>query len=105
MGLIRIPASNTRDLDDSKARAHEVADKLNAGLPFSEMQTEYHEGGALNLPDALLPLGKLVDYSLNRRLGFRNDKNHSHPKNKVFHGMAPSFGNLVRKKSRPEANF
>jgi len=62
VGLIRIPASNTRDLDDSKARAHEAADKLSAGLPFSEVQAAYHEGGALNLPDALLPLGKLVDY-------------------------------------------
>ncbi len=34
VGLIRIPASNNRDLADSKVRAHEVANKLNAGSPF-----------------------------------------------------------------------
>lgn len=62
VGLIRIPTSSDRDLSDSKARADEAVNKLSAGLSFSEVQAAYHEGGALNLPDALLPMGKLADY-------------------------------------------
>ena len=62
VGLIRIPASEARDLDAAKVRAEEAADHLSAGLAFTDVQQEYHEGGALNLPDTLLPTGKLIDY-------------------------------------------
>lgn len=62
VGMIRIPMTDDRGLDEAKARALEARDMLLAGTDFHQVSQTYHEGGALNLPNTLLPAAKLVDY-------------------------------------------
>lgn len=62
VGMIRVPASESRHIDEAKLRAQEAWQRLNKGEAFDVIQAEYHEGGVLNLPNTSLPYGKLVDY-------------------------------------------
>ncbi len=62
VGLIRIPATDTRSLEQAQARADTARRRLADGEAFAAVQATFHEGGALNLPNTPLPYSKLVDY-------------------------------------------
>jgi hypothetical protein len=62
VGLVRVPATADRTLEQARGRAREAARLLNDGADFADVQARYHEGGLLSLPDSPLPRGKLVDY-------------------------------------------
>lgn len=62
VGMIRIPFASEQERDVARRQAVEVVRDLNQGGDFTALQASHHRGGALLLPDALLPREKLLDY-------------------------------------------
>lgn len=60
--LIRVPVTDERGAEAALQRAQEAVERLRKGEPLSLVQTGFHEGGAMNLPDTPLPYNKLLDY-------------------------------------------
>lgn len=62
VGMIRLPVTAGQDADAVLQKAQAAASLLAGGKSFAEVEAAYHEGGVLNLPNTLMPRGKLVDY-------------------------------------------
>ncbi len=62
VGMIRVPVTDDRTEAQAGTLAREARERLMAGEEYSLVALAYHEGGALNLPNTLLPPSKLVDY-------------------------------------------
>ena len=59
-GLIRVPYEDNKQA--ALERANTAREALQQGADFQTVADQYHRGGALNLPDVLLPQAKLSDY-------------------------------------------